>query len=650
MDNGQLDFDKADALTFGADDHNSSGRSQLDFEKGDALTFSAENNVTAARAGVMTSANADADYEAHIKAVAQRNGVPIGTVREHPEEMKTQDKLGAINFDELATKNPVTTSTIGNFDKAKIVHDDITNMSHMENAISFLKGSAQAGGNELLSAGAQLVDTFNPFGLSDEDAAILYQHEPAKLQAMRDNSNTMALSRYARERTDAATKNMADISPGAKEQYESLKYDTTDTSEAAWASPVRLLGDVVRSLPTTAALAVTTYLTHGAGKTAYKQAIDSGLTKAAAKKAAISAATNVATKVGAVSEGSIGYAQQYSQTQDKIEKTPFYELATQSPEFGDLVAKGYDENAIRVFLAARGGFQSGAGAGIIDAYANKWGGKYLGKIIGEGGKLAPRVAKGFATEAIVEGVQSPGEQVAANAAIKNTINPNQDLSEGVLASTIQGFMIGGITGGFFTGAIGDNKKVESAERAALNIEQLNKVVAASKVLQRDPTIIHDFATEVSDNGPVQNLYINAETLMQSGVAQKLSELLPSITEENIAEALATGGEIKIPVADYVTHIAGTDLAPELVDHLRVEGEDYTRAEAKDYMTNHASEMQAHVERVMAENQVTDEFKKSTEVVKNNIKAQLDQVSHFDSAVNDAYATMVSSFYAVQAAQ
>ena len=214
-------------------------------------------------------------------------------------------------------------------------------------------------------------------------------------------------------------------------------------------------------------------------------------------------------------------------------------------------------------------------------------------------------------------------------------------------------MIGGITGGFFTGAIGDNKKVESAERVALNIEQLNKVVAASKVLQRDPTIIHDFATEVSENGPVQNLYINAETLMQSGVAQKLIDLLPGVTEETIAEALEPDSltkEIKIPVADYVTHIAGTDLAPELVDHLRVEGEDYTRAEAKDYMTNHASEMQAHVERVMAENQVTDEFKKSTEVVKNNIKAQLDQVSHFDSAVNDAYATMVSSFYAVQAAQ
>ena len=212
---------------------------------------------------------------------------------------------------------------------------------------------------------------------------------------------------------------------------------------------------------------------------------------------------------------------------------------------------------------------------------------------------------------------------------------------------------GGITGAISTVArkmYGDEKRSDSAESTALNLEQLHKVVAASKVLQRDPTIIHDFATEVSENGPVQNLYINAETLMQSGVSQKLSELLPSITEENIAEALATGGEIKIPVADYVTHIAGTDLAPELVDMLRVEGEDYTRAEAKDYMTNHASEMQAHVERVMAENQVTDEFKKSTEVVKENIKAQLDQVSHFDSAVNHAYATMVSSFYAVQAAQ
>ena len=524
------------------------------------------NKVTAARAGVALSAEADADYEAHIKAVAQRNGVPIDTVREHPEEMKTQDKLGAINFDELATKNPVTTSTIGNFDKAKIVHDDIPNLGEIENSIKGLRGPEPTVAN--IATGL-----FSNLSFAPLHSAI----KVAVHDAFNDDSSAEAQVRH----NDLMRKSLQEQNV-IDSQAPEFETATARGIYSGGASFMQALPATAASIATANPLPMMVSAGLQQGFPAYTKYLNRGATKSQAA-------------LGAVGEASA-------------------EVAFEALPMGFLVSK-------------------------------------FGKV-GAGEFLSGLLAREIPSEQATTVVQD-----AIDTAIANPDKSWDDFIKERPAAAYQTLLAtvtqGGITGAISTVArkmYGDEKRSDSAESTALNLEQLHKVVAASKVLQRDPTIIHDFATEVSENGPVQNLYINAETLMQSGVAQKLSELLPSITEENIAEALATGGEIKIPVADYVTHIAGTDLAPELVDHLRVEGEDYTRAEAKDYMTNHASEMQAHVERVMAENQVTDEFKKSTEVVKNNIKAQLDQVSHFDSAVNDAYATMVSSFYAVQAAQ
>jgi hypothetical protein len=569
----ELDYDAAVDSVMGGNEDKVAPKAEsnaLDYDS--AVDSVMGKDVTAARAGVMTSANADADYEAHIKAVAQRNGVPIDTVREHPEEMKTQDKLGAINFDELATKNPVTTSTIGNFDKAKIVHDDITNLSGIETALQFGKNTAStlAAGAYAGTAGAlgaveavmkntgDLVDPLIPEGYNP-----LYK-QAESIQALRHNQE--AWRDYY------------------KPDAETILGKGAVSGGMSFAQNVPLLAAAIFTRNPSLVLPTMTAQSFGQS---YGEDVDLGIST---PKATIHAGANAAIEYATEAWG--------------INKL-----------FGDLKA----------------------GSSIFKTMMHQ----VVPEIVGE---QAATVLQGL-NDWLVHHPEKP---------VKDYLATIPSAAAETLVATVVG--MGGNTAllktveGVQKVANIDFSKAKKSESTALNIEQLNKVVAASKVLQRDPTIIHDFATEVSENGPVQNLYINAETLMQSGVAQKLSELLPSITEENIAEALATGGEIKIPVADYVTHIAGTDLAPELVDHLRVEGEDYTRAEAKDYMTNHASEMQAHVERVMAENQVTDEFKKSTEVVKENIKAQLDQVSHFDSAVNDAYATMVSSFYAVQAAQ
>ncbi|WP_334157925.1 hypothetical protein [Oryzomicrobium sp.] len=602
----------------------------------------------AARVGFSVAADTNPDAYAEAQRVARRTGVPVTTVFAMPKEMKRQAAVMTIDFDSLAQTSPATAALLADVERAKIAHDDVDNMSSIENALSFLGGSAMAGLNDLAGAGAKLLDSLNPFTLSDSDAAVLYRNDPDKLARMREQSPAMALSRFARGRTQAAAQNMQDISPGAKATYGNLKYATADTGEAAYLSPVKVVGDAIRSLPTTAALALTTYLTRGAAVQAEKQALAAGLAPEAAREAAVAAATNMATKFGAASEGAIGYAQQALQTQNDIEAMPIDKLAA-SPEYQKLVAQGYDPNAARIFLAARAGEQAGLGAGAVDALTNAIGGRFLGKIIGEGGSLLPRIAKGAGNEAGVEFLQSGGEQLAQNIATQANANPEQSLADGVLESMLQGLFVGGLTGGAFAGAAGRARQAEQAGQGAELLGHLNEMAAASKVLQRDPETFEQFVTQAAENGPVQQVFIDANTLMQSGVAEQVAAVSPAVAAQ-LAEAVQTGGQIAIPVAEYTARIAPTEYAQGLLDHLKTDPEGFSRAEAQQYLQSHAEELRTEVERTLAEQQGDDAFKQSAQAVRANIKAQLDAAARFVPQVNDAYASMVGNFFAVQAAK
>lgn len=192
-------------------------------------------------------------------------------------------------------------------------------------------------------------------------------------------------------------------------------------------------------------------------------------------------------------------------------------------------------------------------------------------------------------------------------------------------------------------------RAKSAEQRAQVVEQLNNLAAASKVRERDVDTFEQFIAQAAENGPVQHVYIDANTLMQSGMAEQLAQVSPSVAAQ-FQTAVATGAEIQIPVAEYTARIAGSEFAQSLVDDIRVEGEPFTRREAREYMKNHAGELQAEFERVLTEKQNDEVFKASAERVKAEIKSQLDTVARFTPQVNEANASMVGNFYAVMGAK
>lgn len=404
---------------------------------------------------------------------------------------------------------------------------------------SYLGASAVSGGRTLLAAGAKLLEEFNPFTTSEQDAAVLYKDNPEKLKEFTEKSASAVLSRFAQEQTRRAREAMEEVKPGEKglisgQQLDQLEYATLDPEKAAYLSPTRVAGDVLQSLPTTLALATSAYLTKGRSLAAYERAeaaaIARGVTveeaKQVGKAEALKVAADTMAKTGAVGEGAIGYAQQANQTLDEIKRMPDKEWE-KSSEYKSLLDEGYSPESAKTLLGARAAEQAGAMAGAVDAATNLIGGKVLGKVIGEGGSLAARTAKGFATEAATETVQSAGEQLGANVAMQR-ITPELDLTNGVLEAAVAGGVVGGVTGGGTAAVFGSRQRPEA--------EVLNDLNNAK-----------DVASTVT---AANELAGNLDTLTAATTAYLAQPAAPTLTpDESIELAAAKGAIQRVPSLD-----------------------------------------------------------------------------------------------------
>jgi len=218
----------------------------------------------------------------------------------------------------------------------------------------------------------------------------------------------------------------------------------------------------------------------------------------------------------------------------------------------------------------------------------------------------------------------------------------------LIATLVQGGVMGGASK-IAQVASGRAEQAQMAEEQAARIEQFNQFAAASKVLQRDPEAFAQFVTQAAQDGPVQAVFIDAQALLQSGVADQVAAVSPAVADQ-LETAAATGGQIAIPVEEYAAAIAPTEAAGALLDHLKTDPEGFSRAEAQAYMQEQGTELQAEVQRLLANRETADTFKAQADVVRSTILDQLNTAGRFTGPVNESYASLVGNFYAVQAAK
>lgn len=107
---------------------------------------------------------------------------------------------------------------------------------------------------------------------------------------------------------------------------------------------------------------------------------------------------------------------------------------------------------------------------------------------------------------------------------------------------------------------------------------------ASKLRERMPDRFRVLVEKYTENGPLQNVYVPADRFQQyfQSVGMDPVQVARDVGVTNYDEALATGGDLAIPMADFATVIAPTDHLQGLMEDLRLRQEDMTPREAREF--------------------------------------------------------------------
>ncbi|OAE72609.1 hypothetical protein A7J71_11355 [Achromobacter insolitus] len=528
----------------------------------------------ATRVSVAAALGSNPDLEAELRQVATRTGIPIDSVRRHPEEVKREAALTSFDFERLARDYPSTAAYLSGVENARIAHDDVDNMGVIEKGLRGLSNLGKAAASAFPQAGGALwrvgqAAAENVAPLLDPLAGTLLPENPLRRLAS----------------------GMAGLGRAGEASAKDLMPQATGNIEAGVYSGVQSLVTMGLTLPAsivTGNPAPTLYgmsaITGGQG---YGQAREAGLDPYRAL-------------MFGTSQAAIEYA---------TERIPV------------------------------GRFLNDMKAGTP-----LW------------NMLMRQVS-----------AEIPGEQVATVLQDLNewaVINPEKPFSSyleerpSAAAQTLVATIVasGGAVGTAQLANVAADRlagRTAQAERAQLDgqvLAELDATAAASKLRARSPEDFQTFIKEAMGDGPVQDVYIRAEDLAQSGVdVAQLAQVSPAVAAQ-YEQALATGGDVRIPVDEYATHVAGTDLSQSMLPFLKTDPAGMTQAEAQEFMQNRGEQLRAEVEQIMAERETDAPFKESKDLVEAELMAQLEQAARFTPDVNRAYAGMMSNFYAVQAAR
>lgn len=212
-----------------------------------------------------------------------------------------------------------------------------------------------------------------------------------------------------------------------------------------------------------------------------------------------------------------------------------------------------------------------------------------------------------------------------------------------------------VSGGFFGAANQIAYRMsgyeEDAQRAGANAEvqrQVDDLAAASRVRQRDPEAFRRFLENVET--PVTDIYVDPLALAQAGLTPEQMETVAPGSGRLMAEAVETGNDIRIPIKEYQANIAGTELGAALLDHIKVNPTDLSAAEAKTFYQEQGERFQAEVDSLLTTHEEQATFRRSSDVVYEDLLGQLRGTGRFTDDVNEPNARLVTNFIDVLAAR
>lgn len=267
------------------------------------------------------------------------------------------------------------------------------------------------------------------------------------------------------------------------------------------------------------------------------------------------------------------------------------------------------------------------------------------------GGLGTRLAGGFVSGAVT----GEASREAMNLVMPENMQQPFDLENTVL-SGLAGAGLGGILGPraepSFLPVVRqtyvDAAKAERAVSDAESLAQVSQMAADSKLRGRDAQSFHELIQNMTEEGNLKDLYVDhktfTEVLNQSGVTiADLAKTMPDVADQ-LAGANLTQGDIRIPMADYATHIAGGPVDAALQPHLKTDPDGFTYEQGQKYLAGQHEGMLAQAQQIADAAPLDAEKQAQGQQVHDTILEQLNATGRFRPEVNNAYAALTRDFY------
>jgi len=287
------------------------------------------------------------------------------------------------------------------------------------------------------------------------------------------------------------------------------------------------------------------------------------------------------------------------------------------------------------------GLTRGAIIGIFDAISGGVAGQTLSK-----SPIGNMLLQG-----LTQAVLGSGGEAAAQAANGDTLSWADIIIEGLAELATAPLEVAGVGGQMFADRA---KKADEARKTQERITGFVDAAMQAKVRERAPDAFRDYLTRTLDGKDAETMYVPADRFTEyfQSVGMNVEEViaqLDGVDPNQVAEALATGGDIAIPTATFAAKIAGSEHDQFLLQNARFNPDDMTFAEAEEWEATKATLLdeamqQADVIRAQAEVEVA-----AGQAVFDTMAERLTQ-SGQDATVARQQAAIWRSWYETRAAR
>ena len=244
------------------------------------------------------------------------------------------------------------------------------------------------------------------------------------------------------------------------------------------------------------------------------------------------------------------------------------------------------------------------------------------------GSTAKGAAAGAGFMTAMEASNIVGEQIAKALTAGNFGTDPQEivnrLSEAALNGALTLGALHATMGGI--GLYGDARTAVRAQAQATMFKNILEGAAESKTRQRDLDTFQQFMQAQTNGSPVEDLHVPASKIRElyQGMAIDPANLEPGRDPvfgfvpdmaKQLADAENNGGDVVIPTADFVAHLAGSPVAEKLLPDIRVGADAMSLNEAKQFQEEYEARIKRAVDEAAGAKQEADSAQQIAEDVR-----------------------------------